>query len=74
MESESLSSEIAQRKELLEKIEAEDRVVTKVREENKYYALWTITGLSSLGEEQGRADQQRGKEKAGGLQSTWCEY
>lgn len=33
MESESLSSEIAQRKELLEKIEAEDRVVTKVREE-----------------------------------------
>ena len=31
-ESESLSSEIAQRKDLLEKIEAEDKVVTKVRE------------------------------------------
>ena len=30
LESESLSSEIAQRKELLEKIEAEDSVVTKV--------------------------------------------
>lgn len=30
VESEGLSGEIAQRKELLEKIEAEDRVVTKV--------------------------------------------
>ena len=35
MESGSLSGEIAQRKELLEKIQAEDQVVAKVREDTR---------------------------------------
>ena len=48
MESESLSSEIAQRKDLLEKIEAEDRVVTKVRRrererENREYGMGHVS-------------------------------